>query len=1102
MKDGAGQRGPTYWRSLDELADTPAFRQWLQSEFPHLPAGFVDGPSRRQFLKLMGASLAFAGLAGCRWPKETIVPAARQPGDRVPGVPVQYATVFELGGAATGLLVTSYDGRPIKIEGNEKHPFSRGKTNHWMQASILDLYDPDRSRQPVERTWSLVGHREYPPQKHHRAWVEFVAFARRHFDELRTTGGRGLAVLTEQSSSPSLRDMHGRFLTAFPQAAWYEYEPLSRDNEREGARRAFGRPFRTHLHLDQADVVVSFDDDFLMMHPAAVKYAGDFAARRRADDGLMNRLYVFEAGLTVTGSMADHRFAVRPSQIGRVLEELAVVLGDRLGSPILNGQPAGECPVARARIEALAADLQAHTGNCLLTVGPQQPPEVHALAHAINAALRAQGARITFTDDPDPQRPTHFDAIRTLAERVRSGEIQTLVILGGNPAYDAPADLGFAHLLPTIACSIHLSLYDNETSQVCTWHLPRAHCLEAWGDGLAWDGTLSIAQPLIEPLYGGRSPIELLALLCGDPLTTGYDIVRRTFGNSFDFGVNRQELWERALHDGVVPDTAWPARAPSAVRAPSASEGFASLPVASAGPVASAPGSSGSASGSSAGPPSPASGSSAGHPAPAPGAGFEIVFAPDYSVYDGRFANNGWLQEWPDPITKLTWGNAALISPADAAKLGIRRNGDHIAIDAGDATAPKTVLPVFILPGHAVGCITLPVGYGHDPIAGAVGGNVGVNAHGVRRGSATAWHMARVACHAGSSDLATTQDHHAIRSAVGDEETQRRVGVLVREATLDHYRAHPDFAQHVVHLPQLKSLWQEKEYTGHRWGMAIDLSACIGCGACVIACQAENNIPVVGKDEVLMGREMHWIRVDRYFRERHQGAEGSRGQGEEKAHASALSPSDPRPLGPSVEVVHQPVTCVHCENAPCEQVCPVAATVHDEEGLNVMVYNRCIGTRYCSNNCPFKVRRFNWFYNHHGPRHPRSQAAGLSKAPGLLKQAELSEIEKLRHNPGVTVRSRGVMEKCTFCVQRINAVKIKARNERWAKIPDGLIVPACAQACPTDAIVFGDLNDPDSRVRKLHEHNRAYHLLAELNIKPRTAYLAKLRNPAEGEPHA
>ena len=1066
MKDGAGQHGPTYWRSLDELADTPAFRQWLQSEFPHLPAGFVDGPSRRQFLKLMGASLAFAGLAGCRWPKETIVPATRQPGDRVPGVPVQYATVFELGGAATGLLVTSYDGRPIKIEGNEKHPFSRGKTNHWMQASILDLYDPDRSRLPVQRgrhrqpPGEATGETPVPPESRSRTWAEFEAFAKEHFGTLRGQGGAGLAVLTEMSSSPSLRDMQGRFLTAFPQAAWYEYEPLSRDNEREGARRAFGRPFRTHLHLDQADVVVSFDDDFLMMHPAAVKYAGDFAARRRADDGRMNRLYMFEAGLTVTGSVADHRFAVRPSQIGRVLEELAIVLGGRLGSPILSGQPAGECAVERARIEALAADLQAHLGNCLLTVGPQQPPEVHALAHAINAALRAQGATITFTDDPDPQRPTHLDAIRMLAERIKAGEVQTLVILGGNPAYDAPVDLSLAYLLSSVACSVHLSLYDNETSQACTWHLPRAHYLEAWGDGLAWDGTLSVAQPLIEPLYGGRSPIELLALLCGDPMTAGYDIVRRTFGDSFDFGVNRQELWERALHDGVVPDTAWPAVMPP----------------------------------SRVGPLSPASGNSAGPPSPAFGAGFEIVFAPDYSVYDGRFANNGWLQEWPDPITKLTWGNAALISPIDAAKLGVQRNGDHIEIDAGDATAPKTVLPVFILPGHAAGGITLPVGYGHDPVAGAVAGSVGVNAYGVRRGGATGWHTARVAPHAGSSDLATTQDHHAIRSTVGDEETQRRAGVLVREATLEHYRAHPDFAQHVVHLPQLKSLWQEKEYTGHRWGMAIDLSACIGCGACVIACQAENNIPVVGKDEVLMGREMHWIRVDRYFRERGQEAEGSRGQGEEKTHKPSL--------GPSIDVVHQPVTCVHCENAPCEQVCPVAATVHDEEGLNVMVYNRCIGTRYCSNNCPFKVRRFNWFYNHHGPRHPRSQADGKSKAPGLLKQAELSEIEKLRHNPEVTVRSRGVMEKCTFCVQRINAVKIKARNERWARIPDGLIVPACAQACPTDAIVFGDLNDPDSRVRKLHEHNRAYHLLAELNIKPRTVYLAKLRNPARGEPHA
>ncbi len=1029
-----GHAGPVYWRSLDELADTPEFRRLLADEFPGLAEELERGGlrgTRRQFLKLMGASFALAGLTGCRWPKENIVPATRQPGNRIPGVPVSYATAYELSGVATGVLVTSYDGRPIKIEGNDKHPFSRGKTNAWMQASLLDLYDPDRSQQPAERTTG--------PAANYRSWDEFRAFASSHFAALRDRGGKGLSVFAEPSSSPSRADLKARLLAACPEAHWYEYEPCSRDHEREATRLALGRPYRPHFDLVHADLIVSLDSDFLMMHPAAVRYAGDFAARRRADDGAMNRLWVFESNLTVTGSNADHRHPVQSADIGNVLRQIIAALAKITpAAESIRGvmAPPGRLPLAPAVAERVARDLAAHHGRAVLTVGPQQPPAVHAEALLVNQRLLgACGTTLRFTEEPEPDRPSHLVAIAALTERMRRGEVDTLLILGGNPAYDAPADLDFVAALAAVATSVHLSMYNDETSQRCAWHVPRAHYLESWGDARAYDGTLSLVQPLIEPLYAGLTPLELLAVVTGDALTSGYDIVRRTWGESFDFGADRHTLWEQALHDGVVADTAWPWQTPEL------------------------------------------------QPWPAfvdeqPAEGWEVVFTPDYSVYDGRFANNAWLQELPDPLTKLTWDNAALLAPADARRLGIEKSGDMVRVEVPGGRALE--LPVCILPGHAENSITLPLGYGRRRGAGVVAEGVGFNAFVLRPGPASTGGSAnivcggvRVAATGKHYALATTQDHHAIRSAVGDAEEQQRIGVLVRETTVEHYRQHPDFAQHTVHLPKLDSLWKEKEYKDHKWGMAIDLNACIGCSACTLACQAENNIPVVGKEEVARGREMHWIRVDRYFR------------------------SDPDSAAPPA-VVHQPVTCVHCENAPCEQVCPVAATVHDEEGLNVMVYNRCIGTRYCSNNCPFKVRRFNWFYNHHGPYHPRSTQDGAAAVPGLLPHAKMTPIEMLAHNPSVTVRSRGVMEKCTFCVQRINAVKITARNEHWTSIPDGLITPACAQACPTSAIVFGDLNDPNSRVARLHNDNRAYGMLEELNIKPRTRYLAKLRNPGPG----
>jgi MoCo/4Fe-4S cofactor protein with predicted Tat translocation signal len=991
--------GQAYWRSLEELADTPEFRAFVEAEFPSVAPEMLSGPTRRQFLKLMGASAALAGLAGCRWPQEKIAPYAHGPEGRVLGRPVQYATALDIGGAAQGLLVSSYDGRPIKIEGNPLHPINRGSSDAWAQASLLELYDPDRSRTPRERAGTAA------PA---RTWGEFAAFAQTHFGALRAKGGAGLSVLSEASSSPSFAEIRARFLTAFPQARWYEYEPLSRDNVWLGLQMVFGQRCRPHLHLDQADVIVALDDDFLMQHPAAIKHARDFAAGRQVDakgrrldtGGPMNRLYVLESNLSVTGAMADHRHAVRSGEIAILALRLVAELSERSGVPRTEiAGDTGVAPALRAEVVRLADELWAHRGHGVVTAGPHQPAEVHAAVAVANALLQAPGKTVHYTSEPEAERPNHREAIATLAAEIAAGRVGTLLVLGGNPVINVPADLEFGKRLATVGTSLHLSGYRNETSLGCTWHLPRAHDLESWGDAQAYDGTLSVTQPLIEPLYAGKTPIELLALLLEDEPTRGYDIVRRTMQESHN-GEDFEAWWRGVLHDGLVKNRAWPA---VAVQPSDARAWVQSLRA----------------------------------QAPA----LEVVFQPDYRLYDGRYANNGWLQELPDPLTKVTWDNPALLAPATAEALGLK-TGDVAKLTLNSRSLD---IAVFVTPGHAPDSITLRLGSGRTA-AGRVGNGVGFDTYALR--TTQAMHIATGATLERTGRtylLAVTQDHHAIHSEVGDRETAKRLGALVREASLDHYCEHPDFAKHVVEPRPLLQLWQEHQYDeGHRWAMAIDLNICTGCSACVVACQAENNIPVVGKDEVDRGREMHWIRVDRYFK------------GE--------------PAAP--EVVHQPLTCHHCENAPCEQVCPVAATVHSHEGLNDMVYNRCIGTRYCSNNCPYKVRRFNWFNNH----------------------KDLTDVEKMAYNPSVTVRSRGVMEKCTYCVQRINVVKIAAKNDR-RPVRDGEITPACAQACPTQAIVFGDLNDANSRVARAQADSRAYALLEELNVRPRTQYLAKLRNP-------
>ncbi len=999
--------GKTYWRSLDELADTPKFRDFLAREFPEGAAELLSASTRRNFLKVMGASFAFAGLTGCRWPKETIVPYSRRPETYVPGKTKQYATSMELGGFASGLLVTSYDGRPIKVEGNPSHPNNQGAADALSQASILELYDPDRNTALKQRGGEgFIG----------KTWDDFIAFARTHFDEAQQRHGNGVHILCEASSSPSLAAMRSRLQAAMPQAMWHEYEPLSRDRAIEGAQRAFGKPYRTHRNLKDARVILSLDADFLGQDPNALKYAREFALGRKPDRE-MNRLYSVESVYTITGAMADHRLPLQSGQIeafayalaGQVVTELDSELPEEYQPLALSILQHADPAEADDFVKALAKDLVAHRGNAVIFCGLRQPASLHVLVHFLNEVLGARGRTISYTEDPEAARPSYGDAIRSLTKKMHGGTVKTLIVIGGNPVYDAPADLDFAGGLKKVPVSIHLSLYENETSLGCVWNLPRAHYLESWGDTRAYDGTLCTQQPLIAPIYDGKSAIELLSIILGEPMA-GYELVRRTISeleNISEF----ESFWRTLLHEGVLSGSQYPVIEPElqvqAVRA--LFDEFTPTEAAESDYL-------------------------------------ELVFYQDPRVYDGRFANIGWLQELPDFLTKITWDNAALISPSTAEALGIQHQ-DMIEVDCG---GKKAEIVAYVMPGQAPNSIALSLGYGRAA-AGKVGNGVGFNVYPLRTSAEMDYTIGAEIRRTGQTyELACTQDHFAI-DTVGMRERSKRIGQLVREATLDHYEEHPDFAHHIAHEPEPAPLWKEHEYDGQKWGLTVDLNLCIGCNACVASCQAENNIPVVGKEEVANGREMHWLRIDRYFS------------------------GDPE----SPEVAHQPVACVQCENAPCEQVCPVGATMHDHEGLNVMVYNRCVGTRYCSNNCPYKVRRFNYFNNH----------------------KNLKPVEMMKFNPEVTVRSRGVMEKCTYCSQRIQAKKIESKNERRS-IADGEIRTACQQTCPTNAIVFGDLNDPQSEVAKLHKEQRAYEMLGELNIKPRTLFLAKIRNPnpeLEGE---
>ena len=976
-------KGPEYWRSLEELAGSPEFQDMLHREFPKGASEWLDSVSRRGFLQLMSASLAMAGMTGCtRLPLQEIVPYVRQPEQVIPGVAMYYATAFTLSGYANPLLVESHLGRPTKIEGNSLHPASLGGTDVFAQASLLGMYDPDRS-QAITHLGDV------------ESWGAFVREIRGPLAGQKALSGAGIRILTQTISSPTLKDQMQAFLAMYPQAKWHCYEPVNRDNVLEGAKLAFGEALEAQYRLENATVIVSLDADFLSAgFPGNVRYIRDFANRRNPD-AEMNRLYVAESNPSSTGAKADHRLPLRAGEVESFARYLLAIS--------MNRNVGADASLTEGEKKfALAAgnDLLGHRGSSVVIAGEHQPPAVHALAHAMNVALGNVGKTVVYTDPVDANPVNQTESLRALVSDMRAGIVDLLVIMGGNPAYDAPADFGFDDCLKSskVALRIYHGLYQNETAELCHWNVNETHYLEAWSDGRAYDGTLSLVQPLIAPLYDGKSAHEMLSTLMGASAVSGYDIVRSHWQKQHA-GSEFEAWWRKTLNDGFIEGSAYTPK--------SVSLKPLTLPAATAADANS----------------------------------LEVNLRRDPSVYDGQFANNGWLQELPKPMSKLTWDNAVLIGSRMADREGIKTM-DVVMLELGGR---KITGPVWIQAGHPDHSVTVHLGYGRRK-AGRAGTGAGFDAYALRTTNAL-WF-------ATGGKLAKTGDHYELASTQGYQTMDTGDGAtrpLIREATLEEYRKEPKFARE-DEPPATLTLYPGFDYTKSpdSWGMTIDLNRCVGCNNCIVACQSENNIAVVGKEQVQRGRHMHWIRVDAYY-------QGDRDT--PKAH-------------------FQPVPCMQCENAPCELVCPVGATVHSSEGLNDMIYNRCIGTRYCSNNCPYKVRRFNF----------------------LLFQDWETPQYKLMRNPDVSVRSRGVMEKCTYCVQRITRHRIEAetaavRENRQFKIEDGSLQTACQQSCPADAIVFGNVNDPNSRVAQLKAHDRNYGLLADLNTRPRTTYLAEIRNP-------
>jgi molybdopterin-containing oxidoreductase family iron-sulfur binding subunit len=978
--------GKKYWRSLNELADTPEFHDWVHREFPANATEMLDGNSRRTVLKLMAASFGLAGLAACSRPVEHILPnsAGTEAGNYAPGEPFHYSTVMSIGGHVTGLLVETHDGRPTKIEGNPDHAHSLGAATAMQQALVLGMYDPDRSAKVLkggkESNWSAL-----------EAAVK----------GLQLGDGAGLRFLSTFVSSPSLASLRADVLKKFPKAKWVEYEPFGRDNELAGANLAFGQPLYVHPKWDKAKVILALDFDFLGLDAPTPFFTKAFAKGRRVDSeedlDKMNRLYAVESQFSITGANADHRLRMQGAGVKQFASDLAAALGALPGLNVVNSND------KRGKfLAALVKDLKAAGADALVAAGPRQPASVQALAALINEKLGS--ACVTYTKPVIDKSDSGVDALKALTGEMAAGQVSTLLILGGNPAYSAPADLQFAVALSKVANSIHLGAEEDETAAAAAWHIPEAHVLESWGDEASTEGSAAIQQPMIEPMYGGKTAAEIVSWVTSGKFTKSHDLVKAYWSGEFSGGKsaakggdNIDQTWRKALHDGVVASS----KTVDPIKVTVDAKKLAAA---------------------------------LGAEAKAAGQGIEVGFYPSSAAWDGRFANNGWLQEAPDPISKLVWGNAAMISPQTARDLKVT-DGDVVSLTRGNL---KLEAAVMIQPGHADNAVSIAAGYGREK-CGRVGKDIGVNASLIR--STDGFYFApgfALAATGKRETLVTTQER-----GTGDSQHDRP---LLREGSTAEYKKNPKFVEEMSEVPEIHSIYPEVSYaTGNQWGMAIDLTSCTGCNACVVACVAENNTPIVGRDQVLRGREMHWIRMDRYY------------SGDE---------NDP-------QVVEAPIPCMQCENAPCENVCPVQATSHSPEGLNDMAYNRCVGTRYCANNCPFKVRHFN-FLNFH--RHE-------------------VELQGLVYNPDVSVRMRGVMEKCTYCVQRIEEVKIKAKVDGRREIKEGEIKTACQQTCPADAIVFGNINDPNSRVSKLKKQERNYAMLAELGIKPRTTYLAKLRNP-------
>jgi molybdopterin-containing oxidoreductase family iron-sulfur binding subunit len=1046
--------GPKYWRSMDQVADTPEFRQWVEREFPSGASELKDPVTRRNFVKLMSASFLLAGfgLTGCRKPLENIYPFSKMPEGYVHGLAKFYATAMPTRATAVPLLAKSNDGRPTKLEGNADHPDSNGSTDRYTQASILNLYDPDRATRFAKDGTNATRESALDALKE----ISRAAQA---------NGGKGLAFLAEQSSSPSRARLQRILTENLPQASWYEYEPVDFSVHQQAATTAFKQSVRPYFNFEAAKkVIVSLDSDFLGSEENLQLNIRGFARGRktRTSKDSMSRLYAVEALMTLTGANADHRLRIAAGTIPAVAARLAIeILGPALGSGVQALAASAAIKDSEQWIVECANDLKQSKGECLVVAGHRQPLAVHLLANAINGALGNLGTTLIMLPAPEVKSGT----IQQLADELSKKTVDTLVVLGGNPVYNAPADLNWAAAQSGAKNVVRLGYYEDESFPDKGWNLPLAHYLESWGDARTPDGTLVPVQPLIEPLFGGLTEIEVVARILGLETSSAYDIVRETFRENAG---SSEDEWKRFLHDGYLKDsTPLPVRVTHNAQVVSdALTGIVSQPA----------------------------------PLPSRDA-LEVVFHRDYKMDDGRFNNNGWMQELPDPITKITWENVFLMSVKTAKELGLYiENRENNRINAARAKIQvdgrELEGPVWAQPGQADNTVALALGYGRAK-TGRVGRKSGYDAYKLRTTKAS--HLAagvKLVRLDTTHSLSVTQDHGAMEGRP-----------IIREATLQEYSEHPKFAtafnmeEPTFHEePVFKPLYPNPldaatKAAHHQWGMSIDLSSCVGCSSCMVACQSENNVPIVGKYQVANNREMHWIRIDRYYTGDPKNEDG-------------------------IQVINQPMLCQHCEAAPCESVCPVNATVHDQEGLNVMVYNRCVGTRYCSNNCPYKVRRFNFFdYNRstleqlEGPVYssPVWPTKGHSTPLDWWKDPDRGskphdewELLKLLKNPDVTVRMRGVMEKCSYCVQRIQqaeiAQKVRARDSGDVIVPDKTFKTACQQACPAEAIVFGNIADPQSEVSVTKSQDRTYKVLDFLNTKPRTTYLARIRNPNASMP--